>query len=193
MRILSMNCANCSAPIQIKPEITEFTCAYCGSSQIVDRSGGAVTLNLVTKAIHQVQRGTDRTAAELALVRLRKELFAVKNELDSLGWPRIPKRQRPADWAACAKLTAWSLMSFVGKDPVKYPWYEGGGPIPFSAIFGKDPSKGLDIRETILQWQRYDQGMLHFETNTPRAKQAHQEMIGLETEISINEAIVKRS
>jgi hypothetical protein len=183
-----MNCASCSAPIQIKPEITQFVCAYCGSSQIVDRSGGVVTLNLVADAIHQVQRGTDRTAAELALVRLRKKQSILQNELDSLGWPRKPKRDRPADWPVCAKVSKWIIPSFLTKDPVKYPWYEDGSGL---TLF-RDPSKGPNIFETIIEWQQYDHLIHHFEINTPRAKQAHNEMIELEKEISHNEAIVKQ-
>lgn len=188
MRILSMNCASCSAPIEIKPEVSQFVCAYCGASQMVDRSGGAVTLNLVTDAIHQVQRGTDRTAAELALVRLRKKLATLQRELDSLGWPRKPKRERPADWQVCEKVSSWYVPSFLA-DPAKYSWYEDGSGI---TLF-KDPSKGPNIYETIMQWQQYDRTMLYLEKNTPRAKQAHNEMIEVLEDISHNETIVKRS
>jgi hypothetical protein len=44
------------------------------SAQIVERRGGTVALRLVVDAVARVQVGTDRTAAELALVRLEKEL-----------------------------------------------------------------------------------------------------------------------
>lgn len=181
-----MNCASCSAPIQIKPEVTQFVCAYCGSSQIVDRSGGAVTLNLVTDAIHQVQRGTDRTAAELALVRLREKRTILQEKLDSLGWPRVPKRERPADWLALSKLSIWATTSLLMKDPVKYPWYEDGT----GCTFFTDKSRGPTIQETVTQWKDYDRLMIFFHNTSP-ARQAHNEMIELEEEISHNEAIVK--
>jgi|GEM_PF-6928301 len=68
-----MRCASCAAPIQIKPETTEFVCSYCGTAQVVDRSGGIVTLNVVAETLEKVQHGTDRIAAELALARLYRE------------------------------------------------------------------------------------------------------------------------
>lgn len=40
----------------------------------MDRSGGAVTLNLVAESLGKVQQGTERIAAELALVRLNRIL-----------------------------------------------------------------------------------------------------------------------
>ena len=67
-----MKCASCSAPLNIKAETTEFNCLYCGAAQIVDRSGGTVTLTLIEETLGRVQQGTDRTASELALVRLKK-------------------------------------------------------------------------------------------------------------------------
>lgn len=79
MRILSMNCASCSAPLEIKPETTQFVCAYCGVAQIVDRSGGAVTLNLAAETLGKVQQNTDRIATELALARLYGELETLDN------------------------------------------------------------------------------------------------------------------
>ena len=106
MRILSMNCASCSAPLEIKPETTQFVCAYCGSAQIVDRSGGTVTLNLVAETLGKVQQGTDRTASELALVRLKKELR-------SLPYPDLYyEPQRPFEPETGRP--KFNLLDFVG-------------------------------------------------------------------------------
>ena len=69
MRIISLACKNCSAPLQIKEETDQLVCARCGAHMCVDRGGGAVSLELV-EAIHT---GTAQTAAELALVRLNQE------------------------------------------------------------------------------------------------------------------------
>lgn len=74
MPLLKLSCANCSAPLQIGEDLERFACSYCGTEQIVERSGGVVWLRKVETAIQAVQRGTDRTAAELALVRLGREL-----------------------------------------------------------------------------------------------------------------------
>lgn len=80
MPILSLSCANCSAPLEIDGDTERFTCAYCGSAQILERKGGTVSLKKVESAINAVQRGTDRTAAELAIPRLTRERDEVLQE-----------------------------------------------------------------------------------------------------------------
>ncbi len=59
----------------------QFTCGYCGSSQVVERFGGTVILKPIADAVAKVQIGTDRTAAELALVRLKTELGECERKL----------------------------------------------------------------------------------------------------------------
>lgn len=80
MPILSLSCANCSAPLEIDGDTERFVCAYCGSAQVLERKGGTVSLKKVESAIHAVQRGTDRTAAELAIPRLTRERDEVRAE-----------------------------------------------------------------------------------------------------------------
>lgn len=73
LTVLNMRCASCGANLEIKPDTTSFACGYCGASQTVERHGGTVALKLVTDSIARVQFGTDKTAAELAIVRLQNE------------------------------------------------------------------------------------------------------------------------
>lgn len=77
MPLLNLACANCSAPLEVGADLERFTCAYCGIAQIVERSGGVVSTRKLEVAISAVQRGTDRTAAELAMPRLTRELDEV--------------------------------------------------------------------------------------------------------------------
>lgn len=51
---------------------------------MVQRRGGTVSLKLVGEAIARVQAGTDRTAAELALIRLGAELENLESERENL-------------------------------------------------------------------------------------------------------------
>src|SRR5262249_33549760 len=67
------------------PEMDIFACGYCGSRQVVQRQGGTVSLKLIGEAIARVQDGTDRTAAELAVRRLREELVQVEAKVKTLG------------------------------------------------------------------------------------------------------------
>jgi predicted RNA-binding Zn-ribbon protein involved in translation (DUF1610 family) len=80
IKIVKLNCANCGGVLEIRGDMDQFACGYCGSAQIVERRGGTVALRLVVDAVARVQAGTDRTAAELALVRLEKEIVRVNTQ-----------------------------------------------------------------------------------------------------------------
>lgn len=69
MRIISLACKSCGAPLQIKEEMDQLACGHCGAQMYVERGGGAVSLQLV----EAIRTGAAHTAAELALVRLQKE------------------------------------------------------------------------------------------------------------------------
>ena len=84
MKAIAMKCASCGAGLQITPDMDHFACGYCGISLSVVRRGGTVALNLVADSIAKVQAGTDRTAAELALVRLSNEIEERCHELDAM-------------------------------------------------------------------------------------------------------------
>jgi len=62
------------SPLDITEDLERFACGYCGTEQIVKRAGGVVWLKKIETAVRDVQKGTDRTAAELAWVRLEGEL-----------------------------------------------------------------------------------------------------------------------
>lgn len=77
--IITLKCASCGSNLEINPETDVFACGYCGASQMVKRSGGTISLKLLTNSISKVQIGTDKTAAELAIVRLKEELNLNRN------------------------------------------------------------------------------------------------------------------
>ncbi len=83
-KIVALNCAGCGSSLDIKPEMTTFACGYCGVSQVVERSGGTISLNLIGETLQKVQVGTDKTAAELALKRLAKELDETESNFASI-------------------------------------------------------------------------------------------------------------
>lgn len=74
LKSISLKCPNCGANLEITSEMSSFSCGYCGASQMVERSGGTVSLRLLSEGIARVQAGTDKTAAELAIRRLKEEL-----------------------------------------------------------------------------------------------------------------------
>lgn len=80
-----LKCPGCGAGLKVGEAVDSFACTYCGASVQVERGEGIVSLRLITDAISKVQRGTDRTAAELALVRIPKEITAAREEQQRLG------------------------------------------------------------------------------------------------------------
>lgn len=77
---VGLNCTNCGAKLDVYDDMARFACGYCGTEMIVQRRGGTISLKGVAEAIKKVQVGTDKTAAELALVRLNEELKALTEE-----------------------------------------------------------------------------------------------------------------
>lgn len=175
-----MKCASCSAPLEIKPETTEFVCAYCGSAQIVDRSGGTVTLNLVAETLGKVQQGTDRTASELALVRLKKELQHLPYPDLYLEPPRPvkPEFERPK----------FHLLDFVGS---LLSW-DALGAYKFEKKIRNDSWADFD-REVAA----YNTEMVNWPTRAIHNEILMSEFVKrqqrIAAEIAIHEAIVKRS
>jgi hypothetical protein len=85
VKLLTLKCPNCSASLEIFPDMDSFACGYCGSQQMVQRRGGTISLKLVTDAIEKVQHGTDRTASELAIQRLTKEIGVIVTQRQHLS------------------------------------------------------------------------------------------------------------
>jgi ribosomal protein S27E len=77
-RFIPLNCQSCGAKLEVYDDMTRFACGYCGVELLVERRGGTVVLKAVTEAIQKVQIGTDKTAAELALPRLERELLELQ-------------------------------------------------------------------------------------------------------------------
>ncbi|MTW10574.1 hypothetical protein GM658_08145 [Pseudoduganella eburnea] len=83
MKILSLKCVNCGAGLEVKPDICDFSCGYCGVQQHVERGGGIVSLRRVEEALDDVKLGTNRTASELAIARLHADIAAIYAQRDS--------------------------------------------------------------------------------------------------------------
>ena len=84
LKTLNLKCANCGANLEIKLDTADFACGYCGASQVIERSGGTISLRLLTNSISKVQIGTDKTAAELAIRRLKEETIEVNNQYSAI-------------------------------------------------------------------------------------------------------------
>jgi DNA-directed RNA polymerase subunit RPC12/RpoP len=81
---ITLACPSCGARLEITNDLDRFACSHCGQEHIVQRKGGIISLSPVIGAINQVQKGVDRTAAELALQRLPKEIDVLQAERNKI-------------------------------------------------------------------------------------------------------------
>ena len=87
--LVSLTCPSCNGKLQIGKDLERFACGYCGTEFVVNRGGGIVSLSPVVEGLKRVESGLDRTASELAIARLQKEI----SELDWLRRRRSSSRE----------------------------------------------------------------------------------------------------
>jgi reverse gyrase len=78
--IISMSCPSCGGDLQITEDIDQFVCAHCGKEHIVKRFGNTISLSPVVDQLKKVQVGIDKTASELAIERLHREIGELEQE-----------------------------------------------------------------------------------------------------------------
>jgi hypothetical protein len=71
---VTLSCPSCGGRLEISAEIDRFACGHCGNEHIVNRSGGIVSISPIVEEIKKVSSGVDATAAELAIIRIEKEI-----------------------------------------------------------------------------------------------------------------------
>jgi predicted RNA-binding Zn-ribbon protein involved in translation (DUF1610 family) len=118
---INLSCANCGGKLDVYDDMERFACGYCGTEMIVQRRGGTVSLKAVTDAIERVQVGTDKTAAELALVRLRQELAALEAKAANLTYEPPPAGKGCVLFPAIVVVGIVVLLAMTSKPGVGGP------------------------------------------------------------------------
>lgn len=77
---IQLKCTSCGGKLDIYDDMERFSCGYCGAEMIAKRRGGTVSLDLIHDEVKKVRMGTDKTAAELAIVRLNNEISAAQKK-----------------------------------------------------------------------------------------------------------------
>lgn len=85
---VTLSCPSCGGKLEITSDIDRFACAHCGSEHIVKRGGGLISLSPVVEEIRSVRVGVDRTASELAIPRLTKEIRELEQEINKISIDR---------------------------------------------------------------------------------------------------------
>jgi len=118
---ITLSCPTCGAKLEVTDDLERFACRYCGNEHMVRRSGGVVSLKAVTEGLKHVQLGVDKTAAELAIRRLKEEMSELQATMDAAtadARERAARLQagmqasRPGGWfAAAAAISVIVLLS----------------------------------------------------------------------------------
>ena len=87
--LIRLSCPTCGAKLEITRDMDRFACANCGNEFIVRRSGGIVSLSPVVEGLTRIQTGVDKTASELAILRLEKEIATLKTQKPKAGFSGV--------------------------------------------------------------------------------------------------------
>jgi predicted RNA-binding Zn-ribbon protein involved in translation (DUF1610 family) len=89
---ITLTCPSCGGKLKVTDQIHLLACRNCGNEHMVHRDAGMIYLAPLTQDVRHIRIGVDKTAAELAVVRLSKELVELNGRLAAI-------RERPAsDW-----------------------------------------------------------------------------------------------
>jgi hypothetical protein len=78
----TLTCPSCGGRLQITNDMDRFACGNCGNELIVKRGGGTISLAPVVEELKGVKTGVDKTASELAIVRLNQEIDNLYSQRD---------------------------------------------------------------------------------------------------------------
>jgi hypothetical protein len=92
MDFVTLSCPSCGGKLQITSDIERFACSYCGIEHIVRRGGGIITLAPFVEGLKGVQIGVDKTASELAIQRLTREISELERYYSQLYDKRLKER-----------------------------------------------------------------------------------------------------
>lgn len=100
---VTLSCPTCGARLQVGNDLQRFACAFCGNEHIVKREGGAVSLFPTLDGVERIQAGVDRTAIELTIARLEREITACRDAPSVIAqikqhWWCHPKSSHRSVW-----------------------------------------------------------------------------------------------
>jgi len=82
--LVTLSCPSCGGKLNITNDIERFACGHCGREHVVKRAGGIVSLSPVVEALKKVEVVVDKTASELAINRLQREIDELRSQRTAL-------------------------------------------------------------------------------------------------------------
>lgn len=78
---LKINCPSCGGTSSQMAGVIDFKCDYCGTRYSVNQASHSLHLIPVLESMQVIQTSVDRTATELAIRRLRDDIFQIESQL----------------------------------------------------------------------------------------------------------------
>lgn len=114
--LFTLSCPSCGAKLGLTDDIQRFACAHCGTEHIVRRGGGIIALVPVLESLHAIRQGTDQTALELRMQRLRHEIGDAEDRVRKLV-PQLVQRDIKKAGAALHSIRKISFAAFIKQEP----------------------------------------------------------------------------
>lgn len=81
MRVISLTCDKCGAPLEVGEEVRFFTCSFCGSRLAMHHAGGAI----YTEALGRIDEKTDRILTYVQQLLADKEHQDAQADAEASG------------------------------------------------------------------------------------------------------------
>ena len=117
---ITLTCPSLSGNVKITDDMNRFACGHCGNEHIVRRSGGTISLTPVVEGLRKVQSGVDKTASELAIVRLKKEIEELEKECGDLEDDLSQKRFY---WTLALVILALFVLNLIDDTTMVFCFY----------------------------------------------------------------------
>ncbi len=113
---IKLTCPSCNGKLKITDDIDRFACAHCGTEFLVNRKGGIISLHPIVNELKNVKKGVDKTASELAIKRLDKEISEIAQKIKNLEANKYePLKSSFGGFISAVLFTAFYL--WVDSDP----------------------------------------------------------------------------
>jgi predicted RNA-binding Zn-ribbon protein involved in translation (DUF1610 family) len=89
--LITLTCPTCGAKLKVTDQIHLLACRNCGNEHMVVRDSGSMYLAPLAQDVRGIRVGVDKTAAELAIVRLIKEISSTEAALRSAQAVEVDK------------------------------------------------------------------------------------------------------
>lgn len=112
--LFTLTCPTCGAKLRVTNQIHLLVCAACGNEHMVHRDGGALYLAPIAQDVGKIRIGVDRTAAELAVARLSKEIADTNAELAAVAASSLEQWVPMSQWEVVLRVGWITIVIFAG-------------------------------------------------------------------------------